>query len=166
VLLSEARPAYDGRPLARTLVEAGVAVEYCIDMGLFERLAEADVVVLGADAVFPAYFLNKIGTHALVQLAQVRNVPCFTLCASYKFLPMDATRLLRILKHPGDEVWPEPEPGVCVNNQYFEEIPLLLLRGIISEQGVYTPETLGLLLQQRLLPPALLRLSAEGNIPE
>jgi translation initiation factor 2B subunit (eIF-2B alpha/beta/delta family) len=90
----------------------------------------------------------------------------FTLCASYKFLPMDAARLLRILKHPGDEVWPEPEPGVRVNNQYFEEIPLLLLRRIVSEQGVHTPETLGLLLQQRLLPPALLRLSVEGNIPE
>jgi translation initiation factor 2B subunit (eIF-2B alpha/beta/delta family) len=75
VFLSEARPAYDGRPLARCLAEVGVEIDYSTDMGLFAKLREADLVVLGADAVFPLYFLNKIGTCALAELAQVRNVP-------------------------------------------------------------------------------------------
>ena len=107
VLLSEARPAFDGRPLARTLAEAGVTVEYSIDMGLFADLARADIVVLGADAIFPTYFLNKIGTHALAELAQARGIACFSLCATNKFLPAAATGLLRILPHRADEVWPE-----------------------------------------------------------
>ena len=70
VLLSESRPAYDGRPQALALLEYGMAVEYSIDMALFERLAEATVVVVGADAVFPERLVNKLGTRALAQLAQ------------------------------------------------------------------------------------------------
>src|SRR6185295_12929755 len=86
--------AYDGRPLAGSLAEAGVEIDYSNDMGLFAKLREADLVVLGADAVFPLYFLNKIGTHALAELAQVRNVPCFALCTASKFLPTAAAGLL------------------------------------------------------------------------
>jgi translation initiation factor 2B subunit (eIF-2B alpha/beta/delta family) len=159
VLLSEARPAYDGRSLARKLAEAGVTIEYSVDMGLFAGLAEADLVVLGADAIFPTYFLNKIGTHALAQLAQVRGVPCFTLCATNKFLPAEASRLLHILTHRAEEVWPEATPGVRVHNRYFEEIPLSLLRGVVSDQGVHTHEAVSLMLQQASLPPALQRLN-------
>jgi len=132
VILSEARPAYDGRPLARSLAEVGVEIDYSTDMGLFAKLREADLVVLGADAVFPLYFLNKIGTYALAELAQVRNVPCFALCAASKFLPTPAIKLLRISKHSGEEVWSTAAPGVRVHNDYFEEIPLSLLDGVIS----------------------------------
>jgi translation initiation factor 2B subunit (eIF-2B alpha/beta/delta family) len=84
VLLSEARPAFDGRPLAISLAKIGVGVDYSTDMALFARLRDADLVLLGADAIFPMYFLNKVGTHALAELARVRNVPCFALCAANK----------------------------------------------------------------------------------
>src|SRR5215471_15246510 len=106
VLLSESRPAYDGRPQAAALLEYGMAVAYSTDMALFERLAEANVVVIGADAVFPEHLVNKLGTRALVQLARLQGIPCFSLCAANKFLPTAATALLRIAEHPGQEVWP------------------------------------------------------------
>jgi translation initiation factor 2B subunit (eIF-2B alpha/beta/delta family) len=163
VFLSEARPAYDGRPLAGSLAEVGVEIDYSTDMGLFAKLREADLVVLGADAVFPLYFLNKIGTHALAELAQVRNVPCFALCTANKFLPTAATSLLRISKHSGDEVWSTSAPGVRVHNDYFEEIPLSLLDGVVSDQGRYSPEDIRGMLDERPLSPALLRLRAEPD---
>ena len=163
VFLSEARPAYDGRPLARSLAEVGVEIDYSTDMGLFAKLREADLVVFGADAVFPMYFLNKIGTYALAELAQVRNVPCFALCTANKFLPTVATNLLRISKHSGDEVWSTSAPGVRVHNDYFEEIPLSLLDGVVSDQGVYSPEDIRGMLDERPLSPALLRLRAEPD---
>jgi translation initiation factor 2B subunit (eIF-2B alpha/beta/delta family) len=164
VFLSEARPAYDGRPLARSLAEVGVEIAYSTDMGLFAKLREVDLVVLGADAVFPLYFLNKIGTHALAELAQVRNVPCFALCTANKFLPTAATGLLRISKHSGDEVWSTPAPGVRVHNDYFEEIPLSLLDGVVSDQGRHSPEDIRGMLDERPLSPALLRLRAEPDM--
>jgi translation initiation factor 2B subunit (eIF-2B alpha/beta/delta family) len=166
VFLSEARPAYDGRALARSLAEVGVAIEYSTDMGLFAKLREADLVVLGADAVFPTYFLNKIGTYALAELAQVRDVPCFALCAANKFLPAAAAGMLRISKHSGDEVWAACAPGVRVHNHYFEEIPLSLLDGVVSDQGVHSPERIRMMLDERPLPPALLRLRTEPTSPD
>ena len=159
VLLSESRPAYDGRPQALALLEYGIVVDYSIDMALFERLAEASVVVVGADAVFPEHLVNKLGTHALAQLAQLRGVPCFSLCTANKFLPTAATALLRIAEHPGQEVWPEAPNGLTISNRYFDTTPLALLRGIVSDQGIYTPEALRLLLQHQQLSPALQRLA-------
>jgi translation initiation factor 2B subunit (eIF-2B alpha/beta/delta family) len=160
VLLSESRPAYDGRPQALALLESGLAVEYSIDMALFERLAEADVVVVGADAVFPDHLINKLGTHALARLAHLQDIPCFSLCAANKFLPAAATALWRIVDHPGAEVWPTAPNGLCISNRYFDATPLVLLSGIVSDQGIYTPEALRLLLQQRELSTALLRLAS------
>jgi translation initiation factor 2B subunit (eIF-2B alpha/beta/delta family) len=160
VLLSESRPAYDGRLQALALLEAGLAVEYSIDMALFERLAEADVVVVGADTVFPDHLINKLGTHALAQLAHVQGIPCFSLCTAHKFLPAAATALWRLVDHPGDEVWPAAPDGLAISNRYFDATPLALLSGIVSDQGIYTPEALCHLLQQRQLPTALLRLAS------
>jgi translation initiation factor 2B subunit (eIF-2B alpha/beta/delta family) len=161
VLLSESRPAYDGRPQAVALLEYGIAVEYSIDMALFERLAEANVVVVGADAVFPEHLVNKLGTRALAQLAQLQGIPCFSLCAANKFLPTAATTLLRITEHPGQEVWLEAPDGLAISNRYFDTTPLALLSGIVSDQGLYTPEALRLLLQPQELSPALQRLVSD-----
>jgi translation initiation factor 2B subunit (eIF-2B alpha/beta/delta family) len=160
VLLSESRPAYDGRPQALALLAYGMTVEYSIDMALFERLAEADVVVVGADAVFPEHLVNKLGTHALAHLARLQGIPCFSLCATNKFLPTAATALLRIAEHPGHEVWPEAPDGLAISNRYFDTTPTALLSGIVSDQGIYTPEALRLLLQHQELSPALQRLAS------
>jgi len=159
VLLSESRPAYDGRPQAVALLEYGIAVEYSIDMALFERLAEATVVVVGADAVFPEHLVNKLGTRALMQLAQLQGIPCFSLCAANKFLPTAATTLLHITEHPSQEVWLEAPDGLAISNHYFDTTPLALVRGIVSDQGLYTPEELRLLLQHQELSPVLQRLA-------
>ena len=161
VLLSESRPAYDGRPQALALLEYGMRVEYSIDMALFERLAEATVVVVGADAVFPEHLVNKLGTHALAQLARLQGIPCFSLCAANKFLPTAATALWHITDHPGQEVWPEAPDGLALSNRYFDTTPLALLSGIVSDQGIYTPEALRLLLQRQELSPALQRLASD-----
>ena len=143
-----------------SILENGMAVDYSIDMALFERLAEATVVVVGADAVFPEHLVNKLGTHALAQLARLQGIPCFSLCAANKFLPTAATALWHITDHPGQEVWPEAPDGLVLSNRYFDTTPLALLSGIVSDQGIYTPEALRLLLQRQELSPALQRLAS------
>jgi methylthioribose-1-phosphate isomerase len=57
-------------------------------------------------------------------------------------------------------VWPAAPNGLCISNRYFDATPLALLSGIVSDQGSYTPEVLRLLLQQRELSTALLRLAS------
>jgi translation initiation factor 2B subunit (eIF-2B alpha/beta/delta family) len=124
-------------------------------MALFERIAEVDLVVVGADAVFPQGLVNKLGTHALAQVARLHQVPFYSLCSAHKFLPAPASALLRIVEHPADEVWPQYPAGLMIHNAYFDWTPLTLCRGIVHEAGIATPEVLGHMLQQRQLPPAL-----------
>jgi translation initiation factor 2B subunit (eIF-2B alpha/beta/delta family) len=95
-----------------------------------------------------------------VRLAQLQGIPCFSLCAANKFLPTAASALWRIAEHPGQEVWLEAPDGLTISNHYFDTTPLRLLRGIVSDQGIYTPEALRLLLQQQVLSPALQRLAS------
>jgi translation initiation factor 2B subunit (eIF-2B alpha/beta/delta family) len=158
VILSESRPAYDGRPQTLALLTHGLTVEYSVDMGLFKRLPEAQVILVGADAIFPHGVVNKMGTQALALLAQQAGIPIFSLCSSNKFLPAAAASLLQFVDRPSQEVWPDAPPDVSIRNRYFETIPLPLCSGIISEHGIYTPAALQVHLQQHVLSPALFQL--------
>jgi translation initiation factor 2B subunit (eIF-2B alpha/beta/delta family) len=158
IMLSESRPAYDGRPQALALLAHRMTVEYSVDMALFDRLPEAQVVLVGADAVFPHGLVNKVGTRPLAQIARQAGIPMFSLCASGKFLPAAATPLLQFTDHPDQEVWPDAPPGISIRNRYFETTPLPLFTGIISEHGVYAPAALRTHLQQYVLSPALFQL--------
>lgn len=142
VLLSESRPAYDGRLQALELLRHGIPVEFSIDMALFERLSEADVVLVGADAVTSQGVCNKLGTHPLALLAQQQHVPMFSLCTTGKFLPATALPFLHIADHPSQEVWAEAPVSLRVTNRYFDTTPLACLRGVVSEEGLHTAEAL------------------------
>jgi translation initiation factor 2B subunit (eIF-2B alpha/beta/delta family) len=155
VMLSESRPAYDGRPQATALLQHGIAVEYSIDMALFECLPEAQLVVVGADAVFPHGVVNKLGTHALAQMAAHHHVPIYSLCTTNKFLPAAAASLLQITEHAADEVWPEAPVGLDIRNHYFDTTPLDLFSGIVCEDGVMSPAALRTRLQRQTLSVAL-----------
>jgi translation initiation factor 2B subunit (eIF-2B alpha/beta/delta family) len=161
VILSESRPAYDGRLQAKTLLDHGIAVEYGIDMVLFARLSEAHVVLVGADAVFPHGLVNKVGTHALVQLAGLHGIPVYSLCTSQKYLPAAAASLFHIAAHNPTEVWSDAPAGLKIHNVYFDTTPLPLFTGIISEREVHTPAALRQALEQQSLVPALQRRAVE-----
>jgi translation initiation factor 2B subunit (eIF-2B alpha/beta/delta family) len=163
VVLSESRPAYDGRVPARVLAEAGVPVEFGTDMSLFEKIPAVQMVLVGADAVFPHGVVNKLGTQALARIARCHNVPIFCLCTSNKFLPAAAAPLVHLVEHAGQEVWPDAPPGIEIANYYFDTTPLELFQGIVSEHGLHIPETLRLQLQQQPLSPVLLRLASRGE---
>ncbi len=164
VILSESRPAYDGRLQVQALITSGIAIEYSIDMGLFERVNEADVVLVGADAVFPHGVINKLGTHALAQVAHRRGLPVYSLCASTKWLPAAAADRFHIAEHPRHEVWPDAPEMLCITNRYFDTTPLDLFSGIISERGIATPDALRNDLQQQQLIPALRQFPASPRL--
>jgi translation initiation factor 2B subunit (eIF-2B alpha/beta/delta family) len=129
-------------------------------MGLFARLPEAHVILVGADAVCLHGLVNKLGTQPLALLAQRFGIPMFSLCTSSKFLPEAALPLLHIADHSGQEVWPDAPSGVSIHNHYFEVTPLPLFTGIISEHGIHAPAALRAHLQRQELAPMLLQLAA------
>ncbi|MGQ4810302.1 hypothetical protein NKDENANG_03758 [Candidatus Entotheonellaceae bacterium PAL068K] len=58
-------------------------------------------------------------------------------------------------------MWPDAPSKLCIQNRYFDTTPLDLLKGLISEDGIYTPAALRQHLQRQRLSAALQRLMSE-----
>jgi translation initiation factor 2B subunit (eIF-2B alpha/beta/delta family) len=162
VLLAEGRPQLEGRDLARRLSESGVPCWLTVDAGAALLLPQAGALLVGADAVLPRTFVNKVGTYALLLAAREHNVPVYALAQRAKFIPGDA-RLFELGEREASEVWEDAPHGVSVRNPAFEEIPLSLVRGLQTEDGVIPPGEAGAFAAGLTIPEGLL--PAWGAMP-
>jgi translation initiation factor 2B subunit (eIF-2B alpha/beta/delta family) len=154
VLMAESRPLCEGRAAAAALAAAGVPVWLVVDAALPLLISQARMVWLGADAVTDQGVFNKLGSFAAALAAREHSVPVYALAARRKFVPA-GTPALRIVEHPGNEVWESPAPGVQPRNVYFERVPLPLLRGVVVEDAVLPPGEAAALARERPLPAEL-----------
>jgi translation initiation factor 2B subunit (eIF-2B alpha/beta/delta family) len=160
-LLAEGRPLCEGRELARRLAAAGVPCWLTVDASLPLLLPQAAALFVGADTVLPTRFINKAGTYALLLAAREGNVPAYAIAPRAKFLPAEA-HLLELEQRDPAEVWPDAPAGVSVRNLTFEEAPLSLLRGVITETGVLPPGEAGVAAAETKIPAALRAAWGEG----
>ena len=154
VLLSESRPLLEGRDLARRLAEAKIPCWLTVDAAAALLLPRASVVLVGADAVLPKTFVNKIGTYALLLAARELNVPAYVLAQRAKFLPSGVS-LFELGERDPEQVWKDSALGVSVRNPTFEESPLGLVRGVIVESGLMLPNETGVAASETSLVEAL-----------
>ncbi|MBI4481903.1 MAG: hypothetical protein HY652_03335 [Acidobacteria bacterium] len=138
-ICSEGRPKYEGREMARKLVEAGIAVRVLTDAALFDTVPEAGMVLVGADAFLPGAFVNKVGTASLFHLACLFDVARYVASTEDKCLPAALARQFEIESRDPAEVWAERPEGVTVHNRYFDRTPLELCTAIVTETGIHTP---------------------------
>jgi translation initiation factor 2B subunit (eIF-2B alpha/beta/delta family) len=136
VSCAEGRPRYEGRRLAGALAAAGVGVEYFSDAALGCALETTAAFLTGADAITPAWFLNKVGTSQLAAAASLKGIPVFVLATRDKFVPPQLSDLLSIRNHDPSEVWDGAPAGVTVRNLYFERVPLDLVSAVITDAGL------------------------------
>lgn len=140
VCCPESRPGLEGRRTARLIARAGIRVQFVTDAGLIARAADADVIVVGADAVTPRGFVNKIGTGALVASALAAGRPVWVLADSTKFLPDAlAARVLRFEGAPGGALWPRSPRHVKLLNSLFEFVPYRRGIRVLCESGWLFP---------------------------
>lgn len=150
VYCSESRPNLEGRRLARELGEAGIFVRFGVDAALFAWMEEADLLLLGSDAVCTRGLLNKVGSAALVLSAKNARknhpkkgpVKIYALADTEKLIPTPLADRLRISSRDPLEVLESPHPNVEISNRYFEITPLDHFDGIVTEAGVELPEKL------------------------
>jgi len=140
--LSEACPAREGKVAAAYYANLGIPVTICADVLLPSFLSEADLLLLGADQIGSDYFINKIGSAALLQLADSAGSRRVVVFESLKIRPDDMeSEVLR--EYPRREIWKGRIPeNLMVRNPYFERIPLSLTDLCICELGIDTPQTL------------------------
>jgi ribose 1,5-bisphosphate isomerase len=140
--VTETRPLYQGRETARELAETGIPVRFYVDSGGRIALREADVMMIGADAVLDnGKVINKIGSEMFAEVAQGYDVPVYVVTNSWKYDPLSSFGYeTEIERRAADEVWDNPPEDVDVVNYAFERIAPEKVDGIISELGVHAPD--------------------------
>lgn len=138
VICTQGSPGNEGFTLARELDELGVPVTVITDaqMGLF--VPKSDLVLCGCDTwLADGYFLNKAGSYPLALLARAEAKPLWVLADSFKdsTVPHNEVTLEEMAANQLDA---PAGQHITVRNLYFEPVPVQLISGRISEQGVFS----------------------------
>jgi translation initiation factor 2B subunit (eIF-2B alpha/beta/delta family) len=134
VIVTESRPGREGWELGATLAAQGHRVSYITDAqgGLFT--AQADAVLVGADALLAdGTVVNKAGTYLLALAAMDQNVPFWVCAESFKCTATPA-HAFALEERSGSELGPPPVPGLKARNLYFEMTPPRLITGWLSNE--------------------------------
>lgn len=141
---TETRPRYQGRKTAEELAKAGIPVIHCVDSAGRLALKECDLFLFGADAITAeGNVVNKIGTTMFAEFAALYQIPVYSCTNSWKFDPATIGGADEpIEERDCKEVWETPPAGVKIINPAFEVTQADKINGIITELGVFKPETL------------------------
>jgi translation initiation factor 2B subunit (eIF-2B alpha/beta/delta family) len=135
VAVAEGRPALEGRSFAVALRDSGASVRFYSDAAIGTALKGAEAVLVGADAVAPGWFINKVGTAAVAALAGVQGIPVYVLAGREKFLAPSLGDAVKMRAGHPAEIWREPPRGVDVRNPYFERISLDFVAALVTDAG-------------------------------
>jgi translation initiation factor 2B subunit (eIF-2B alpha/beta/delta family) len=134
VLCTVSSPVEEGRTLVEELAEGGIDAELVEDADAPGRVPEANVLLLGADTVFrDGTICNKIGTIPLARAARDAGVPVVVAAEVIKLAPV-----------PGAEA-----PDLAdFERELFELIPAELITEIVTEEGVFPPDEVAVLVDR------------------
>jgi ribose 1,5-bisphosphate isomerase len=136
VIATESRPMFEGKILARFLGEEGIPTTLIVDAAVGTIIKQVDLMLVGADSISEDSFVNKVGTKYLALLTQENNTPLYVACERSKFISKTWRIKPKADGNP-EEVLDEKLKNVKAINPYYEEIPLLLCRGIITNEGIF-----------------------------
>lgn len=141
---TETRPKFQGRKTAEELAAAGIPVIHSVDSAGRLGMKKSDMFLFGADAITAeGNVVNKIGTTMFVEFARLYQIPVYSCTNSWKFDPETITGAdEEIEERDAKEVWENAPAGVKIINPAFELTAADQINGIITELGVYKPETL------------------------
>ena len=143
VICTETRPAFQGRITAREMVDLGVQTIFIVDSAARSYMGDADLVVVGADAVTSeGNVVNKIGTSGIAVLANEARKPFYVVSELLKFDPETLWGgYERIEQRVPMEVWSDAPAGLSVRNPAFDVTPSRYVHGLICEEGVISPQS-------------------------
>jgi translation initiation factor 2B subunit (eIF-2B alpha/beta/delta family) len=134
VICTVSEPIGEGRAFADGLRAEGVDVDLVEDGDAPQALEDASLLLVGADTVFRGGTLcNKTGTTALAEAAVTREVPVVVACEIVKLAPIQAAEA--------------PQPG-NTERGLFEFTPPELITEFVTEEGTYTPDEIGALIDR------------------
>lgn len=133
---TETRPLFQGRKTAKELAKAGIPVTHFVDSAMVSAVKNADIILIGADAVTHDGVYNKIGSELVGLLATHFHIPLYVCTSLLKFDAKKET----IEQRPPAEVWDHPPKKIKVHNPAFEIIHFTHVKGMVCEEGILTPK--------------------------
>jgi translation initiation factor eIF-2B subunit delta len=124
-------PMGEGRQMAKVLSDRGVSVEIIQDSMIFSLMEEMDCAIVGADAITPVGLVNKVGTFSMVAAANHFGVSAYGLCDWMKVSPV-------VMLDPV-ETQMTVGTNLSMREQVFEQTPLDMFTGMITDRGILTP---------------------------
>ena len=146
VIATEVRPWNQGRLTIQTLNDHQIPTTYIVDSAVRTFMKEADLVIVGADAVtVKGAVVNKIGTSQIALAAHEARKNLLVAAETYKFAPKTILgHHIEIEERPASEVLPddvsESLPFVTVRNPVFDVTPARYIDVIVTEAGAVPPE--------------------------
>jgi len=143
VTTTRSGPGGTGEMIARELGLYGIPVTFIDDAAMGLYISTVNKVVVGADRVCAdGKVINGIGTYQLALVAKRAGIPFYVLCETLKFDPrLTGNQVDLEEKEPSEVVELERlPPSVKVKNPHFDITPLELITGIVTENGLLTPE--------------------------
>jgi len=152
VIATETRPRWQGRITAANLARNGVPVTFIVDSAAGTFIKDADYFFTGADAVLSdGSVVNKIGTRLISLAAREENTPHFVCTSSFAFDPATFFgKPEEIEERAVEEVWDKKLKKVRVRNPAFDVTERELVKGIVTEQGIFAPEQFSLMMFEKM----------------
>lgn len=143
-VISEGGPELHGRRLASALAGAGLEPRLVHDLALLREVAYADRVWLVTEAVGADGLVAPIGTRALAEEAQRREVPVVLPTTTEILAPGGAAALPAWGERERWLLWHDAPAGVRVEACPWERVPLDLVDHFATERGRMTVGELSL----------------------
>ncbi len=118
VHLTEIRPKFLGRRMAKALAKEKIKVTIMPDLLGPTGIKECDLFLFGAESITPKKeIINKIGTITLLEQAKKYKIPAFCYTTSKKFNAKITKRQSQ------NHLWKNPPKNIKILNPGFEIIP-------------------------------------------
>ncbi len=142
---AETRPLLQGKITAKELLREKIPVVYCVDSASASLMKDATKVLVGADAVTAGGdVVNKIGTYQIAIEAREYKVPFIVACGTHKYDAKTALGFPEPIEERArvEVVGKGKLSGAKVVNPAFDVTPKEYVYEIVTEIGVFSPETL------------------------
>ena len=134
VLCTVSRPVEEGRTLVEELREEGAEAELVDDAEAPDRASEISLFLIGADTVFAdGVVCNKVGTIPIARAAAAAGIPTVVAAEVVKLAPV---------------VGAQAPDLADFERELFELVPADVVTEIVTEEGVFTPEDIGTLVDR------------------
>jgi methylthioribose-1-phosphate isomerase len=148
VIATETRPRMQGAKLTSfELLRDGIPVTLIVDgaVGYVMRMGMVHLVIVGADRINTRIVANKIGTYQVALAARANQIPFYVAAPTSTFdlkssgFKIEERRVDEVTHIGGRRIVPR---GVGVFNPSFDETPIELVTGVITEKGIMRPNEL------------------------